>query len=350
MGKRYFPDMLDAQEYGELYWESMEGAGRQYGDPSWYHPQYGTGPEPVIPEYILAGNVGGTTLESIRDSDPTLFNSLTDPENYNFESHQIIKSGNTDRFDELYNPAPMQNIQISMSGGSENALFAVTANYFDRKNISYQYSYFRKYSVRANSSLKLSFLRFGENMQFSFREGRIAGSGNAWEMPAISPVYDIDGNPAGTRPPGIVGTSGSNPVADAWRKRFDRDSYHTVQGNVYAEVTFLKDFVFRSSYGISYYTDLSKDFTLATVKNQVNIMTNGLKRYYNTNNRKIFTNTQGIDKLRIYVQAENLWTWVKEFSGIDPAMSLSGNSLSLGVYYGTTPVPQQLVFGVDLGL
>lgn len=296
-----FPEMLDAEEYGELIWKQMEGAGYGPGLP-FYHPQYGTGSQPVIPEYVLVVNsgtfIGGTMLETLKTTGSAMFADLVNPDNYNFETHQIIKSGNTDWFDEMYNPAPVQSVRLAASGGNDVAIFALTAGYHDRRNISDEYSYFRRYTLRANSSVQIAFLKIGENFQFTFREGRIAGQGDAaWRAQPLMPVYDIAGNPAGTKIPGMSGLSVyGNPVVDAWRKRFDCDSYHAVLGNIYAEVTFLRDFIVRSSYGVDYNTLMARDYTLSAPENNPYTLSNTMKRNLNGNSFAIFQNTLRFSK------------------------------------------------------
>ena len=54
-------------------------------------------------------------------------------------------------------------------------------------------------------------------------------------------------------------------------------------------------------------------------------------------------------KLRIYVQAQNLFTFTR-FTGMDPGVNISGRSdLGLGIYSGGNPTPKQILFGVNLG-
>jgi hypothetical protein len=50
----------------------------------------------VTPEYILANvsgsRTGGAELERLRVEDPEAFDFYTNPNNYNFKNHQIVKS------------------------------------------------------------------------------------------------------------------------------------------------------------------------------------------------------------------------------------------------------------------
>jgi len=65
VSKSDYPDLVDAQELGDLYWLQMKGAGRQFGDANWSHLQYGSGPEPVIPEYVLVNDRGNKMGERL---------------------------------------------------------------------------------------------------------------------------------------------------------------------------------------------------------------------------------------------------------------------------------------------
>ncbi len=62
-----------------------------------------------------------------------------------------------------------------------------------------------------------------------------------------------------------------------------------------------------------------------------------------------FSNAIRIDNLRVYVQAQNLFTWKKEFSGLDPGVSISGDDLSMGVVNNYAATPKQILFGINLG-
>lgn len=62
-----------------------------------------------------------------------------------------------------------------------------------------------------------------------------------------------------------------------------------------------------------------------------------------------FNKLKGVDRLRIYVQAFNLFT-VTKYSGLDPEVS-TGDPNSLGIDYGTAyPISTKVLFGVNLGL
>jgi hypothetical protein len=146
--------------------------------------------EPSVRNWIYTGNsgihngrrLGGTALETLRVSDPAKFASLTSTANYNPAVYQIIKSANTDWFAETFNPAPIQSHQISVSGGSDKATFLIGFNYSDQGNTAYKYRFYKRYTLRANSSFNINKnLRVGENLQIGFTKFRNVGNpGDAW--------------------------------------------------------------------------------------------------------------------------------------------------------------------------
>ena len=304
--KNNFPDMLDAQELGDAYWRAMKGAGRKFGDANWTHPQYGNGPTPVIPEYILVNDhnsrTGGFVLEQLKASDPAAFAAIVDPAKYDLATYQIVKSANTNWFDEVFNPAPIKSLQTTASGGSDHGTYAVGLSYFDQKNTSDKYSYYTRYTIRANTTLNIKkFLRFGENLQVSYNEGRdVSSPSTAWTMQAILPVYDIMGNPAGSAAPNVVsagGSNGFNPIGQAWRNRFDKNWTYGIFGNAFVDIILLKDLVIHSSFGIDYSNYTNKNMTQVTYEYDENITApNSLAWSMNNAMSWTFSNTLNYSK------------------------------------------------------
>lgn len=294
-----FPDLLNAQEWGELYWKAMAGAGRSVGAANWKHDQYGTGATPVIPEYIFVNNngtkLGGTALEAMKTSNAAQFASLTDPANYNFKSHQIVKSADTDWFDETFNAAPVQNHQVTASGGSDAGTFVLSLNYYDENSTADEWSYYKRYTLRSNSVFNVSKkIKFGENLQLSYNKdhnGALASA--AWTFHPMIPVYDIMGRPASSAAPGLVavGDTGRNPVTEPWRNRFDYNETYGIFGNVFLEVNPLKNLTARTSFGLDNYSRQSVDFTQKTYEHAENTTANSLVETWNRMNTWTWTNT-----------------------------------------------------------
>ena len=56
-------------------------------------------------------------------------------------------------------------------------------------------------------------------------------------------------------------------------------------------------------------------------------------------------NRVGIDKLRVYIQATNLFT-ITDYSGLDP--EFPGDNIGFGIDYGSYPNTRQYVFGLNV--
>lgn len=309
VNEKRFPDLLNAQEYGEMYWQQMKNAGIVQGTTQWTHPQYGTGATPVIPEYILvtgtgANNnttLGGTALEALKISNPTLFAQYTDLANYNFATRQIVKSSDTDWFKETYNPAMQQSHQIGASGGSDRGNYAVGLNYFSQDNTTAKTNFFNRYTVRSNSSFKIKeSIRLGENLQVSYQSQNNANNGStAWTMHPLIPILNEGGDPASSAAPGISGDNAlsRNPVTEPWRNRFDITENWGIFGNVFGEVDIVKGLTARTSFGIDQSSRRLKDFTPRTYEHAENTNANNLSIQANIATTWTWTNTLSYSKV-----------------------------------------------------
>ncbi len=309
VGSGNFPDLLDAQEWGDLYFSEMRGAGLSPGDEGWGHPQYGSGAEAVIPEYILANvngsRTGGAELAALKVSDPASYDSYVNPDNYDLKTHQIVKSGNTNWFDEVFNPASVTSMNVSATGGSEKGNFALGVSYFDQNSTSNEYEYFKRYTLRANTSFNLNdVVTLGENLQVTHTKGR-NGSGSitgaAWTMPSLLPVYDIAGNYASSAARGICDTAdgglGNNPLSSAYDSRFDGYYTYGIFGNAYIDIKPIDNLVIHSSIGANYNANTSKNYTPVTYIHSENTAPpNTLNSSWRNNNTWTWTNTINYSK------------------------------------------------------
>lgn len=251
-----YPKMLNTAQYGDLIWKQQLGAGLV---PS--SPQYGKSTSPIIPDFILAGSAGG------------LFegNALVDPSRYNYDQtgfYQIVKSNKegTDWFKELTQSAPLQSHNLSASGGNDKSLYSLSLGYYSEAGLQ-KYTFYDRYSVRANSEFKLGKkIRFGETLFGSYRN-RLGSSDNdegspwsqAYRMQPIVPVYDINNNFAGSKAPGTG--NGQNPVAQLYRATNNSSKDIRLLASFYTEVDIVKNLKARSSFGIDYNNNYNTTFT-----------------------------------------------------------------------------------------
>ncbi len=254
---------LTPQEEADWTWQASRNTAYQLKRaPTYDHPQFGTGPNPVLPDYI---NVGGT---------PGVIGSVdleAQRENYNIDPgagpiYQVVRANKegTDWYDQITRPALLNRHTLGFSGGTERSAFYVSLGFQDQEgNLLNQR--FKRYSLRSNSEHSLTNrIRIGENFQATYYSalgitGGAGGRGSAGEendinlayrMPAIIPVYDEYGNYAGTAASGF--NNPRNPVANRQRSG-DNAGYNILgNGNIYAEIDLFDDLTFRSSIGGQY--------------------------------------------------------------------------------------------------
>jgi TonB-linked SusC/RagA family outer membrane protein len=258
--KKY--SLLNTDEYGQYLLKLQQGIPANVGRTKFNLGQYNGGLDstdtPITPAYILAGTASG-----VQEGDPRADPSLYKLDIYNVDdinSTYLIVAANkkgTDWQDAIFDPAPMQNHNVSVSGGSETGNYLLGLNYYDQDGII-NYTGYKRYSIRANSNYVIkNKVRVGENLQVSLVDNHgftNQDEGNAismaYRMQPIVPVYDIGGNFAGTRGSNLG--NASNPYANLYRGKDNKDKKVGIMGSVYAEVDFLKYFTIKSVFGMDY--------------------------------------------------------------------------------------------------
>lgn len=234
------------QEEANLIWQSYKNDGIA---PS--HPQYGNGPTPVLPDYIIPTGA--------KEGDPG-----TSPSDYVFDPGQpddnritrANKAG-TDWFHAIFKPALQMQHSISASGGNDKSNYLFSLEYLNQEG-TLIYTYLKRYGVRMNSNFKVGdHIRVGENAYVYYKQNpgfTNQNEGNAisfsYREPPIIPIYDIMGNFAGTGAKGL--SNAQNPYANQYRTKDNKSNDWAVLGNVYAEVDFLKHFTARTQFGGNY--------------------------------------------------------------------------------------------------
>jgi TonB-linked SusC/RagA family outer membrane protein len=242
-------DLITPQQQADQTWEALKAAGQ-----ATTHPQYGSGATPVLPDYLVVGAENG--LSGLAANDPRLNPALY---NLNFDKgpiYQVIKANKsgTDWYDELTDARPIQNHTLGMGGGNESAKYYASFSFYDEKGPVIN-TYVRKLGTHISTEFKIKdFIRFGENLQFTYREnpnvGGPAGENDilfALSIAPLIPVYDDGGGFAGTVAKGF--NNSTQPVARRLRSKDNRGFSNIIFGNVFAEVDFLKDFTARSTFG-----------------------------------------------------------------------------------------------------
>jgi len=259
---KMMPDMLNTTQYLEYLQRSSADGYR--------HPVFGLKGSFAIPDfYITSGPFKGGVSASDPRANPDLYNVTG-------SLYQISKTSlGTNWYEEVTRPAIQHNHQVSASGATDKASYSLGLNYFDQEG-TFVETYYKRYSVRLNTSFKpVSFLRIGENFQFSYEDrngGENRGEGDAWasafRMVPYVPVYDIKGGFGGNG----VGESGngSNPVANLERQADNTNKFTRAFGNVFAEIPFTNWLTARTSFGIDAGTQFLKNIGRKTYERSEN--------------------------------------------------------------------------------
>jgi TonB-linked SusC/RagA family outer membrane protein len=284
-------DLLNTQEYGDLLWLESKNIRIPQGGTGWGNSQYGYGPTPVIPDYIIPeGKMQGQVDESTY-SYPSPYNGIT----------KANKQG-TDWYDEILDPAPIQEYNLSVTGGTEKGSYVFSGGYMDQNGIVI-HTGFKRYSLRSNADAKVTnWLEVGESLGVSYTDRTGQGTNNdegnsisqAYRMQPIIPVYDIMGNFAGTQ--AKTTGNGANPVANLTR---DKDDYYhdlRVLANGYAQVTLLPGVKVKTLLGADYTSQRRQDRTLTNPEFSEAIPADILTQYYNGIFQYNWINTLNIEK------------------------------------------------------
>lgn len=165
----------------------------------------------------------------------------------------------TDWQDVIFREAPIQNINLNVSGGSEAMTYNISGDLFQQDGII-ETSYLKRYSLRVNNEYNLvKGLKFGHNLAF------ISTSGNGEPGGIVFNAYAADPRIAPVDSLGKFGSTAftsnvSNPAAQLRYNSYNRSNGQQVNGNLYSEVYLLKNLTLRSSLGFNLVNNRGKGF------------------------------------------------------------------------------------------
>jgi TonB-linked SusC/RagA family outer membrane protein len=224
-------------------------------------------------------------------------------------------AANTNWFDAITDPAPIQNHDISLSGGNEAAKFFAALGYFDQDGIVV-YNYTKKYTARFNSEFSIlnNRVKIGENLTMAYRQS--IGASNldegspfqmgVYRMQPIVPVTIttpmtgithnfIPGEWGGTGMAQRLGQA-SNVVADRTRGKDNLYFDTRFVGNAYVDVKILEGLNFKSSLGGTFYNRHGKGYSFATYERSENVGTPSLSEDTEYWFDWVWTNTLNFNK------------------------------------------------------
>jgi TonB-dependent starch-binding outer membrane protein SusC len=271
-GKGTVGDVLDTKEYANLQWlvykndQAVET-----------HPTYGysTNPTPSIPAW----------------------------------------AGNTDWYDAITDASGIQNHNLSISGGGENAKFYAGFGAF-RQNGIIIYTDNTRYNGQLNSKFRFfnGRLKAGENINVTshsylsvpnLNEGNPILTG-PYRSQSIIPViitqpitgmtHDfVPGEWGGTGIANRLGNSG-NAVADLTRRKDDRSRDTYMTGSIYMDIMIMDGLNFRSTMGGTTDKGFTTNNTYATYERSENIGATSREKSRFNSSDWVWTNTVTLDK------------------------------------------------------
>ncbi|MFT4032604.1 MAG: TonB-dependent receptor [Siphonobacter sp.] len=225
----------------------------------------------------------------------------------------------TDWQDEVFQTAPIQNYQLSFTGGETKTKYAISGSYYDQQGIIIN-SYFKRFSLRANLDREVKpWLTIGLSMQGAHTRSNSSRTGAGTDGGANGGVTNAALNYAPVFP--VYASSGvyyrdqstlngnlvDNPVGLA---KEVTNLYYTIRllSNFYADVKITPHLTFRTSWGADLLA--AKQNYYATRLIQLGASSNGVASVSNTFNVNYLN--------------ENTLTYTRSFAGKHHLTALLG--------------------------
>jgi TonB-linked SusC/RagA family outer membrane protein len=164
-------------------------------------------------------------------------------------------------YDAMFRTAPISDYSLSISTSKDRLSTAVTAGFFNQNGVLLN-SYYKRFSLRANSSYKISDqIRVGINIAPTYSydntpssDGQFFGSGgliyNALLTPPVVPFQNADGSyPVAVTTPGITAFPTPNWVRSINEIK-NRTSTNRLLSNVFVELEPIKKLILKSSINV----------------------------------------------------------------------------------------------------
>ncbi|WP_369766031.1 SusC/RagA family TonB-linked outer membrane protein [Flavobacterium sp. WC2429] len=195
-----------------------------------------------------------------------------------YSNSQIATLPNHDWQNDLFNDGALkQNHSLMITGGDKKSTIATGLSYYGQDGIigsqTNQSQYDRiTFNVNTTSEVIENHLKIGENFSFA----NIKGSGvsdqgiynnsirSFLNASPLDAAYDANGNFAHS----TIAADVSNPLGSLYYNNFKENKINRYVGNVFAEAKFLKNFTFKTSFGVdmtdSNYRSFAPIYSLST--------------------------------------------------------------------------------------
>ncbi len=203
-----------------------------------------------LPTMLNAREYAIINSEAAIASGKTILPKLAD-----FNAIEQQYGAGTNWLNEIFRRAAVQSINLSASGGSENAQFSLSAGYFKQDGIIYNTD-FERFNLRFNGDIKVnSRIKIGNSLSINKFIEHGTDTYNPFNSvvllaltapPTVKPRND-DGTYAGGQG-NIDGFSEPNPVYQLEVPKNTNTKYRAT-GNVFAEITIIPGLKFKSVFG-----------------------------------------------------------------------------------------------------
>lgn len=273
--------ILNSLDYFKVVKASYENAGLAvprniYGDPN----------NPTVPAYIWPNDgVNQTTT--------------VDPSTYSFPNNLIMPgSAGTNWWKAVYGTGQVREANLAVSGGGEDNAYNVSFNYLNQNGTA-RFTNYQRGGVRINTAFNLDRVSVGENISLSreqnygglddgsIGEGGIVGK-DIMQQPVV-PIYDIAGNFASGKAPGLSNLS--NPLKNAQNGRDNINTNDRIFGNVFAGLDASHGISLKTRFGFNLGQGSFRGFTPPFPENAEPTFNNGINENYSLSTDWTWSNT-----------------------------------------------------------
>jgi len=212
-----------------------------------------------------------------------------------YTDEQVASMQNHDWQDDLFNDgAAKQNHSLLVTGGTDRSTYTMGLSYYGQEGLigsQNNQSQFDRVTFTVNNTYTLipGHLKLGENFSYAnIKSTGIADDGiysnsirGFLNTPPNYPTYDENGEYGSSD----ISADITNPAGLLYYSNFNENKTNRYVANVFAEATFLKDFTFRTSFGVdisdSSYRGFSPIYELSSVSyNTISSVTQSANRNF----------------------------------------------------------------------
>jgi TonB-dependent starch-binding outer membrane protein SusC len=232
---------------------------------------------------------------------PARFSNLNTP--VSVGSTQTFAQTDTDWQSEVFRSAPIQDHQISMTGGSEMSKYYTSIGLFNQQGIVANTDY-RRYSFRFNSDHKVSkYVKFGQTLMLANdrRRDERDGTGrslvvNTMRMTPYWPTTDPNFVGGFSNPTSADGTDPDNPLRIIEiEQKYKFNHGVKLVASAFAEVELIKNLKYKITGSTDYATGRFNGFSPIFATGQNAATLSFIQENRNEWLTKLFTNTLGYD-------------------------------------------------------